>query len=110
MMKMLRKHILEHKKRSTHLSVIGHVVAQHNTVILSTADIALFGMPKGPCNVEIGSVNLESGTGKKPVISQLHYGVRDTDGRLHGTLKWHKPWGRMIFPTLCTESFHVEMF
>ena len=94
----------------SHLSVIGHVVAQHNTVILSTADIALFGMPKGPCNVEIGSVNLESGTGKKPVISQLHYGVRDTDGRLHGTLKWHKPWGRMIFPTLCTESFHVEMF
>ena len=94
----------------SHLSVIGHVVAQHNTVILSTADIALFGMPKGPCNVEIGSVNLESGTGKKPVISQLHYGVRDTDGRLHGTLKWHKPWGKQIFPVLCGEGFQVEQF
>lgn len=94
----------------SHLSVIGHIVAQHNAVILSTTTVDLFGMPKGPCNVEIGSVDFESGTGKKPEVSQLQYGVRDLDGRLHGTLKWHKPWGRKLFPTLCTENFCAEPF
>ena len=94
----------------SHLSVIQHIVAQHNAVIISTTDVDLFGMPKGKCNVEIGTVNFECGTGLKPEISQLKYGVRDTDGRLHGTLKWHKPWGRSIFPTLCTKSFRTEPF
>ena len=94
----------------SHLSVINHIVAQHNTVIISTADTDLFGMPKGPCNVEIGSVNFECGVGFKPAVSQLKYGVRDNDGRLHGSLKWHKPWGKKEFPTLCTEKFTVEKF
>ena len=94
----------------SHLSVIGHIVAQHNTVIVSTTDTDLFSMPKGPCNVDIGTVNFECGTGLKPAVSQLRYGVRDNDGRLHGTLKWHKPWGKQEFPVVCTEKFTVENF
>ena len=94
----------------SHLSVINHIVAQHNTVIVSTADVDLFGMPKGPCNVEIGTVNFECGTGLSPAVSQLKYGVKDTEGRLHGSLRWHKPWGKKEFPTLCSEKFTVERF
>ena len=94
----------------SHLSVINHIVAQHNTVIVSTTDTALFGMPKGPCNVEIGTLNFECGTGLQPTVSQLQLGVRDNDGRLHGSLKWHKPWGKQEFPTLCSESFKIAKF
>ena len=94
----------------SHLSVFGHIVAQHNAVIISTADTDLFGMPKGPCNVEIGSVNFESGSKLKPEVSRLRLGVRDTEGRLHGSLKWHKPWGRQEFPAVCTERFRIEQF
>ena len=95
---------------ASHLSVINHIVAQHNRVIISTTDTDLYGMPKGPCNLEIGSVNFECGTGLKPRICELKYGVRDTGGRLHGHLKWHKPWGKQEFPCLCTDSFRVEKF
>ena len=94
----------------SHLSVFSHIVAQHNAVIISTADIDLFGMPKGPCNVEIGTLNFECGTGLHPVVSQLKYGVRDTEGRLRGTLRWHKPWGKQEFPALCTERFRITRF
>ena len=94
----------------SHLSVINHVVAQHNAVIISTADIDLFGMPKGPCNVEFGTVNFECGTGLSPEICQLQYGVRDNEGRLRGSLVWHKPWGKKEFPVLCTEKFTVSRF
>ena len=94
----------------SHLSVFGHIVAQHNTVIISTTDTVLFGMPKGPCNVEIGTLNFECGTGLSPAVSQLKLGVRDNDGRLHGSLKWHKPWGNQEFPTVCSEKFKVSQF
>ena len=95
----------------SHLSAINHMVAQHNAVIVSTTDTYLFGMKKGPCNVRIGSVNFESGTGLKPTISQLQYGVRDNEGRLHGSLKWHKPWGEpKVFPIICSDKFKVEQF
>ena len=94
----------------SHLSVINHIVAQHNAVIISTADIDLFGMPKGPCNVEFGTVNFECGTGLSPEICQLQYGVRDNEGRLRGSLVWHKPWGKKEFPVLCTEKFTVKRF
>ena len=77
----------------SHLSVINHIVVHHNAVILSTTDTELFGMPKGPCFVKIGTVDFESGAGMSPAVSALKYGVRDTDGRLHGYLTWHKPWG-----------------
>lgn len=94
----------------SHLSVFNHIVAQHNTVIISTTDTELFGMPKGKCFVDISSVNFECGTGLRPEVSQLKYGVRDTDGRLRGSLKWHKPWGKQEFPVLCTEKFKIEHF
>ena len=95
----------------SHLSAINHMVAQHNAVIVSTTDTNLFGMKKGPCNVRIGSVNFECGTGLKPTVSQLQYGVRDNDGRLHGSLKWHKPWGEpKVFPIICSDKFKVEQF
>ena len=41
---------------ATHLSVINHVVAQHNRVILSTTTTNLFGHARAPCNVIVGSV------------------------------------------------------
>ena len=94
----------------SHLSVINHIVAQHNTVIVSANVNDLFGMPKGPCNVMIGSVNFECGTGLRPAVSQLRYGVYDPEQRLHGSLTWHKPWGKQEFPALCGEKFEIKHF
>ena len=94
----------------SHLSVINHIVAQHNTVIISTTREELFGMPKGPCNVMIGSVNFECGTGLKPAVSQLKYGVYDPENRLRGSLVWHKPWGKQEFPAICGERFEIRHF
>ena len=94
----------------SHLSVLNHVVAQHNTVILSTARKNLFGMPKGPCNVKVDTLNFECGTGLKPSISQLEYGVYDPDGRLHGSLVWHKPWGKQEFPAVSSDKFVISKF
>ena len=94
----------------SHLSVINHVVAQHNTIILSTTREDLFGMKGGPCNVMVGSVNFECGTGLKPAVSQLKYGIYDPEGRLHGSLVWHKPWGKQEFPSVCSDRFEVKQF
>lgn len=94
----------------SHLSVINHIVAQHNTVIVSTTDVELYGNKKGKCNVIIGSLNFECGVGFKPAISQLQYGVRDTENRLRGSLAWHKPWGAKEFPVLGAENFYVQRF
>ncbi len=94
----------------SHLSVINHIVAQHNTVIISTTREELFDMPKGPCNVMVGSVNFECGTGLKPAVSQLKYGVYDPENRLHGSLVWHKPWGKQEFPSVCGERFEIRHF
>ena len=94
----------------SHLSVINHIVAQHNTVIVSANVNDLFGMLKGPCNVMIGSVNFECGTGLRPAVSQLRYGVYDPEQRLHGSLTWHKPWGKQEFPSLCGEKFEIKHF
>lgn len=92
----------------SHLTVIYHLVAQHNAVILSTATTALFGMPKGPCNVIVDSVNFECGTGLKPAVSALKYGVYDPENRLCGSLTWHKPWGKQEFPAVCSERFKIK--
>lgn len=94
----------------SHLSVINHVVAQHNTIILSTTREDLFGMKGGPCNVMVESVNFECGTGLKPAVSQLKYGIYDPEGRLHGSLVWHKPWGKQEFPSVCSERFEIKQF
>jgi hypothetical protein len=95
---------------ASHLSVITHIVAQHNRRIITTAPDMLFGHGKGPCNVIIQSLNFECGTGLKPEICQLEYGVYDPDCRLRGSLCWHKPWGKKEFPTVCGERFKVESF
>ena len=87
----------------SHLSVFQHIVAQHNQVILSTAPDGLFGMPEGPCNVMVNSLNFECGTGLLPAVSALRYGVSDPGNRLHGSLVWHKPWGKQEFPELQEE-------
>lgn len=94
----------------SHLSVIQHVVAQQNAIILSTTTEELFGMPKGPCNVRVETVDFEAGAGKRPVVFQQKYGVYDPEHRLHGSLTWHKPWGEIVFPTLCSEEFKVTKF
>ena len=94
----------------SHLSVFNHIVAQHNRVILSTSTTALFGMPKGPCNVLVNSLNFECGTGLKPAVSALCYGVSDPDNRLHGSLVWHKPWGEQEFPVNGAADFAIRQF
>lgn len=94
----------------SHLSCFYHIVAQHNTVILSTTREDLFRMPKGKCNVEVGTLNFECGTNRRPEIFALKHGVYDPEGRLHGSLKWHKPWGKQEFPAVCTERFKIENF
>lgn len=95
---------------SSHLSYIQHVVAQHNTVILSTTQTELFGMPKGRCNVIVASVNFESGKGLMPLVNQLKYGVYDPENRLRGSLLWLKPWGAKEFPYVCSEQFEIKQF
>ena len=95
---------------SSHLSVIEHVVAQHNRRIVVAAPDMLFGHPAGPCNVIIESVNFECGTGLLPAVCQLEYGVYDPHSRLHGRLCWHKPWGEQVFPALCGERFEMTRF
>ena len=94
----------------SHISAIHHIVAQHNTVILSTTTTELFGMPKGPCNVVVDTLNFESGTGLKPAVSALKYGVYDPENRLHGSLTWHKPWGEQEFPCICGDNFKINHF
>ena len=95
---------------ASHLSVINHIVAQHNAVILSTTDVELYGNKKGRCNVIVGSLNFECGTGLRPAVDQLVYGVRDAENRLRGWVFWHKPWGKKEFPVLGAENFTVERF
>lgn len=94
----------------SHLSQIGHVVAQHNAVILSATPHDLFGMERGPCRVMIGSVNFECGTGLKPAVCQLKYGVYDPENRLRGSLVWLKPWGEQQFPVLGAKHFEITPF
>lgn len=95
---------------ATHLSVINHVVAQHNRVILSTTVTNLFGHPRSRCNVMVGSVNFESGRGLLPEVSELVYGIYDPENRFHGSLVWHQPWGDGKFPIEGAKNFKVSRF
>ena len=95
---------------ASHLSIITHIVAQHNKRIVTTAPDMLFGHGKGPCNVVIETLNFECGSGLRPAISQLEYGVYDPDQRLCGRLTWHKPWGKKEFPAVCGDSFKITRF
>ena len=94
----------------SHISVITHIVAQHNKRIVTTAPDRLFGHCAGPCNVIVESLNFECGTGLKPAISQLEYGVYDPDNRLRGSLVWHKPWGEQKFPVFGAENLSIRKF
>jgi hypothetical protein len=71
---------------SSHLSMINHVVAQHNTRVVTTTREALFGHHKGPCYVIFGGIDIEEGHGTKLAVSQMEYGVYDPENRLHGSL------------------------
>ena len=95
---------------SSHLSSIGHIVAQHNRCILSTTRGYMFGHKPGPCNIVIGTVNMEGGAGLRPEISQLKYGIYDPENRLHGSLVWHEPWGEKKFPVIGAKDFNVTQF
>ena len=95
---------------ATHLSVINHVVAQHNRVILSTTVTNLFGHPRSRCNVTVGSVNFESGRGLLPEVSGLVYGIYDPENRFHGSLVWHQPWGDGEFPVEGAKNLKVSRF
>lgn len=94
----------------SHVSMINHVVAQHNKRILTTTRENLFGHEKGPCFVQVGNINFESGTGIPPAISQLEYAVYDEEKRLKGSATWHKPWGKNEFPAVCGDEFKIERF
>lgn len=95
---------------SSHLTIINHITAQHNRRIVTTTTERLFGHDKGPCAVEIGSVNFESGRGLQPAVDALEYGVYDPENRLRGSLKWYQPWGDQQFPVEGAANFHVSHF
>ncbi len=92
----------------SHLSTIAHIVAQHNTTILTTTRGYLYGMKPGPCYVLVGGVDIEDGKNSTPKISELQYLVYDPDNRLHGSLNWHNPHRKDILPTVCSELFAVN--
>ena len=94
----------------SHLSVFCHIVAQRNTVILSTTTETLFGMEKGPCRVLVQSLNFESDDNLLPAVNRMKYGVYDSESRLSGSLLWHKPWGKQEFPAVCSPHFHITSF
>jgi hypothetical protein len=85
---------------SSHQSFIQHVVAQHDRVILATTETELFGMNKGPCHVDIGSIDFEPGFKHRPPVSTMQYGVWDPENRLRGALRYHCgcPCGLDFFP------------
>ena len=95
---------------ASHLSVLHHVVAQHDRVILSTAPDGLFGHAAGPCNVLVESVDFECGEGTLPEVSRLVAGVSDPDSRLRGSLVHHAGWGNPEFPVVGAKHFRVARF
>ncbi len=95
---------------ASHLSVLHHVVAQHNRVILATAPDGLFGHAAGPCNVVVASVDFECGEGTLPEVSRLVAGVSDPGNRLRGSLVHHAGWGSPDFPVVGAKHFRVSQF
>lgn len=74
---------------STHLSMINHVVAQHNKIILATTREKLFGHHKDVCNVIVGGIDYEHGVGTLPKISRMEWGVFDPENRFRGSVVHH---------------------
>lgn len=97
---------------ATHMSTIGHVVAQHNRVILSSTRGRLFGNNPDKINLTIGVINFEGGqtVPSPPEVSKLVYGIYDPDNRFRGTVTWHEPWGAGVFPIYGAERLSVKKF
>lgn len=97
---------------ATHLSTIGHLVAQHNRVILATSRGRLFGNKPAEVNLNLYNLNFEGGqtVASPPEVSKLVFGIYDPDNRLHGTLVWHEPWGAGIFPICGASEYNVSRF
>lgn len=96
---------------SSHQTVINHVVAQHNQVILATTEDNLFGTKPGPCSVEVGSVDFEAGLPHhRPEVSNMTHGVWDPGHRLVGSLRYHCgcPYARDFFPVEGARYFAVS--
>ncbi len=55
---------------------------------------------KGPCHVDIGSIDFEPGFKHRPPVSTMQYGVWDPENRLRGSLRYHcgAPCGLDYFP------------
>jgi hypothetical protein len=95
---------------ASHLSVLRHVVAQHDRVILATAPNGLFGHVAGQCNVIVDSVDFECGEGTLPEVSRLVAGVSDPENRLRGSLVHHAGWGNPEFRVIGGKHFRVTRF
>jgi len=97
---------------ATHLSTIGHIVAQHNRVILSTTRGKMFGNNPDRVNLTVGFLNMEGGqtVASPPEVSKLVYGVFDPESRLHGSLTWHEPWGKNEFPVCGAGNFRIGRY
>lgn len=97
---------------STHLSMINHVVAQHNRCILSTTRERLFGHRKGICNVLVGGIDYEHGKGTLPKISQMKYGVLDPENRFRGSVVHHLGYpgnGSSFFPVVGATNMTIRV-
>lgn len=97
---------------ATHMSTIGHIVAQHNRVILSTTRGRMFGNTPDDVNLIVGVLNFEGGqtVPSPPDVSKLVYGIYDPDNRLHGSIIWHEPWGANVFPVKGAKNFKIQRF
>lgn len=97
---------------ATHMSTIGHIVAQHNRVILSTTRGKMFGNNPDDVNLTIGVLNFEGGqtVPSPPDVSKLVYGIYDPDNRLHGSIIWHEPWGANVFPVKGAANYIIKRF
>ena len=97
---------------ATHLSTIGHIVAQHNRIILSTTRGRMFGNTPDDVNLTIGFLNFEGGqtVPAPPEVSKLVYGVYDPENRLRGSVTWHEPWGMGVFPVLGAEKYNIKKY
>ena len=94
----------------THVSMITHVVAQHNKRIIVAAPNKLFGHRSAKCYIKIDCVNVESGRNILPEISQLEYFVYDPQNRLNGSLKYHFPWGYNKLDIVGAKNIKISRF
>lgn len=86
---------------SSHLSVINHIVAQHNRIIISALREPTFGLrPSFNVYVKIHALDYEAGT-NRPLAYRLQFGVYDPDHRITGEITHHSG-----FP-VAADSFHI---